>query len=470
LGPRPKEKENKDLEFQKNIFQSEGRDRIPDPFLVIKIMNSFIGQLYEVFLETGRVSTDTRELKPGSIFFALKGMHFDGNRFAREALEGGCRLAVVDDKELKNVDGCFFVPDVLSALQNLARYHRQKLEIPVIGITGSNGKTTTKELIAAVLAKKYRVWFTQGNLNNHIGVPLTILSIPPGTQIAIVEMGANHKGEITRLCNIALPNHGLITNVGKAHLEGFGSIEGVMEAKGELYAFLKENGGEIFVNVDSSLLMKMLGDYPWIGYGKSEKAVVKADKIIAEPLLAFDLSTSRVRGYRINTCLIGLYNVDNVLAAASVAHFFGVEEDLVKNAIENYVPKNNRSQFFNTGHNQVLLDAYNANPTSMKVALESFSNIKHSRKILVLGSMKELGANSYEEHKKLISEVRNIEFDACYLTGDEFREVVPDDRKFCWLKDTNNLRSALENAKISDALFLIKGSRSNRLEQVVDVL
>jgi UDP-N-acetylmuramoyl-tripeptide--D-alanyl-D-alanine ligase len=296
------------------------------------------------------------------------------------------------------------------------------------------------------------------------------LSIPPGTQIAIVEMGANHKGEITQLCNIALPNHGLITNVGKAHLEGFGSIEGVKEAKGELYAFLKKTGGEIFVNVDSSLLLEMVADYPWIGYGKSEKAIVKAEKITTDPLLSFDLSTSRVQGYRINTCLIGLYNVDNVLAAASVAHYFGVEEELVKNAVENYIPKNNRSQFFNTGRNQVLLDAYNANPSSMKVALENFSNIKHSKKVLVLGSMKELGANSCEEHEELIREVRNIEFDTCYLTGVEFRELVPDDRKFCWFKDTNNLKSALDNAKISDALFLIKGSRLNHLEQVVDVL
>jgi UDP-N-acetylmuramoyl-tripeptide--D-alanyl-D-alanine ligase len=433
-------------------------------------MNGFVRELYDVFLETGKVSTDTRNLIPGSIFFALKGMHFDGNKFAREALNRECRLSVVDDEALKNVEGCFFVTDVLSALQALARYHRKMLEIPVVGITGSNGKTTTKELIATVLAKKYRVWFTQGNLNNHIGVPLTILSIPPGTEIAIIEMGANHKGEIAQLCNIARPNHGLITNIGKAHLEGFGSIEGVMEAKGEMYAFLKENGGEIFINVDNSLLMELVGNYPWIGYGKSEKAVVKADRITAEPLLSFDLSTSRVRGYTIKTCLIGLYNLENVLAAASVAHYFGVEEGLVKNAIENYVPGNNRSQFFKTKRNQVLLDAYNANPSSIKVALKNFSSIKHSNKILVLGSMKELGANSFEEHEKLIRDVENTEFNACYLTGDEFNGLVPDDRRFGWFESTGSLRKALENAQISNALFLIKGSRFNHLEQVVDVL
>lgn len=429
-----------------------------------------ISALYEVYLETGKVSTDTRALAPGSMFFALKGERFDGNKFFRLALENGCKLAVVDDEKLKDEPGCFWVPDVLKALQGLARYHRQKLRIPVIGITGSNGKTTTKELLAAVLGKKYKVWFTQGNLNNHIGVPLTLLSIPPGTQIAIVEMGANHVGEIADLCKIALPNHGLITNVGKAHLEGFGSFEGVKKGKGELYDFLKQEGGEIFVNVSNPHLMEMVGDYPWIGYGKGTEAVVSATNVSSHPLLSLDLKTSRVSGFQINTCLTGIYNLDNVLAAASVGHYFGVEEELVKEAVESYVPENNRSQFYNTGRNQVLLDAYNANPTSMKVAIENFKSIPHENKVLVLGSMKEMGAESMDEHKDLIKQVLNVEFATCYLTGKEFKEVLPDDSRIEWYENTESLKSAVEKAGIKDSLVLIKGSRANRLEVIADVL
>ncbi|WP_234408425.1 UDP-N-acetylmuramoyl-tripeptide--D-alanyl-D-alanine ligase [Marinilabilia salmonicolor] len=258
-------------------------------------MNLSIAEIYEIFLQSGKVSTDTRHIIPGSIFFALKGERFDGNKFAKEALNKGSVLAVVDDASLNDEEGCCLVPDVLKTLQNLALHHRRKLNIPVIGITGTNGKTTTKELLAAVLAKKYNVWFTQGNFNNHIGVPLTLLSIPPGTQISVVEMGANHVGEIAGLCAIARPDHGLITNVGKAHLEGFGSFEGVKKGKGELYSFIKENGGEIFINVDNPHLMEMIGEYPWIGYGTGEGAVVKASDVSADPLLHFLLTTSRLR-------------------------------------------------------------------------------------------------------------------------------------------------------------------------------
>lgn len=433
-------------------------------------MDLSIAEIYEIFLQSGKVSTDTRHIIPGSIFFALKGERFDGNKFALEALKKGSVLAVVDDASLGDSEGCCLVPDVLKALQNLALHHRRKLNIPVIGITGTNGKTTTKELVAAVLGKKYNVWFTQGNFNNHIGVPLTLLSIPPGTQIAVVEMGANHVGEIVDLCAIARPDHGLITNVGKAHLEGFGSFEGVKKGKGELYSFLKENGGEIFINVDNPHLMEMIGEYPWIGYGTEENAVVKASDVSADPLLHFSLTTSQVENIPVQTCLTGLYNLDNVLAAASVAHYFGVEEELVVQAIENYVPQNNRSQYFNSGKNQVLLDAYNANPSSMRVALENFKAIQHSRKILVLGSMKEMGADSRAEHLQLLQLVESLEFDACYLSGEEFKDIVPDDKRFCWFENTAELRTHLESQKIRDAFLLIKGSRANRLEQVADVL
>ncbi|PWD99903.1 UDP-N-acetylmuramoyl-tripeptide--D-alanyl-D-alanine ligase [Marinilabilia rubra] len=429
-----------------------------------------ISSLYEVYLETGIISTDTRSLAPGSIFFALKGDRFDGNKFAGLSLENGCKLAVVDDERLKDKPGCFWVPDVLQTLQKLAGYHRQKLRIPVIGITGSNGKTTTKELIAAVLGKKYKVWFTQGNLNNHIGVPLTLLAIPPGTQIAIVEMGANHIGEIADLCKIALPNHGLITNVGKAHLEGFGSFEGVKKGKGELYEFLQKEGGEIFVNVGNPHLLEMVGNYPWIGYGVGDEAVVSATNVSSHPLLSLKLNTSRVSGYPINTCLTGLYNLDNVLAAASVGHYFGIEEELVKEAVESYVPENNRSQFYNTGRNQVLLDAYNANPSSMQVALKNFDSIPHNNKILVLGSMKEMGSQSLTEHRELIKEVLKIDFNACFLTGIEFKDVLPDDPRFDWYEDTQSLKKAIETEKFKDALVLIKGSRANRLELIAGAL
>jgi UDP-N-acetylmuramoyl-tripeptide--D-alanyl-D-alanine ligase len=433
-------------------------------------MSKSVVEIYEVFLQSGKVSTDTRNIIPGSIFFALKGERFDGNKFALDALKNGCVLAVVDDEALIDAEGCIVVPDVLKALQNLARHHRKHLNIPVIGITGTNGKTTTKELVAAVLSKKYNVWFTQGNFNNHIGVPLTLLGIPPATQIAVIEMGANHVGEIAGLCSIAQPDHGLITNVGKAHLEGFGSFEGVKKGKGELYSFLKDNGGEIFINVDNSHLMEMIGEYPWIGYGQGDGAVVKASEISADPLLRFLLTTSRVERKPVQTCLTGLYNLDNVLAAASIGHYFGVEEELVIEAVDNYVPQNNRSQYFNSGKNQVLLDAYNANPSSMSVALENFKAIHHEPKILVLGSMKELGDDSLSEHNRLIETLESMDFEACYLTGTEFRDVVPDDKRFCWFKDTSELRAFLEKQKIRNALFLIKGSRANRLESVAEVL
>jgi len=429
-----------------------------------------ITRLYEFFLECGKVSTDTRNIIPGSLFFALKGKRFDGNFFAKEALNAGCRLAVVDDENLKGEKDCFWVPDVLKALQELARLHRQKMNIPVIGITGSNGKTTTKELIAAVLAKKFKVWHTQGNLNNHIGVPLTLLSMPPATRIAIIEMGANHAGEIAKLCKIALPDHGLITNVGKAHLEGFGSFEGVKKAKGELYDFLKKTGGEIFINVDNPDLLEMVGHYPWIGYGTGEDAVVKAENVSADPMLSFELTTSRVMRMRITTRLTGLYNKDNVLAAASVAHYFGVEEELVKEALESYEPKNNRSQLFHTSRNQILLDAYNANPTSMKAALDNFRAMSHHRKVLIIGGMKELGSDSLSEHRNLITEISELDFTVCFLTGPEFKDIVPATNRFVWYDNTVSLKEALRKADISGALILVKGSRANRLEEVVEVL
>ncbi|MFW6044002.1 MAG: UDP-N-acetylmuramoyl-tripeptide--D-alanyl-D-alanine ligase [Marinilabiliaceae bacterium] len=433
-------------------------------------MRYSLEELYDVFLETGKVCTDTRALIPGSIYFALKGERFDGNRFAHKALDEGCRLAVVDEESLEDRPGLFRVPNVLEALQQLARYHRKNLRIPVIGITGSNGKTTTKELISLVLSKKFKVWHTPGNLNNHIGVPLTLLAMKPGTQIAVVEMGANHIGEIGALCEIARPDHGLITNVGYAHLEGFGSFEGVRQGKGELYNFLKRAGGEIFVNVDNDWLMEMVGDYPWIGYGTGDDAVVKASEVSAEPFLSFSLTTTQVKNMPVNTNLTGLYNLENVLAAASVGHYFGIEEASVCDAIEQYLPENNRSQVLNTEDNRLLLDAYNANPSSMKAALEYFRSIDHPRKVLVLGGMKEMGQQSKTEHEKLIEEIKKTDFVSCYLTGPEFEGMVPQDQRCHWYSSTAKLKDALKNDEIKDALILIKGSRANQLEELVEVL
>ncbi|MFW6203210.1 MAG: UDP-N-acetylmuramoyl-tripeptide--D-alanyl-D-alanine ligase [Marinilabilia sp.] len=433
-------------------------------------MRQSLEELYDVFLETGKVCTDTRALIPGSIYFALKGERFDGNRFAHKALDEGCRLAVVDEESLEDRPGLFRVPNVLEALQQLARYHRKNLRIPVIGITGSNGKTTTKELISLVLSKKFKVWHTPGNLNNHIGVPLTLLAMKPGTQIAVVEMGANHIGEIGALCEIARPDHGLITNVGYAHLEGFGSFEGVRQGKGELYNFLKRAGGEIFVNVDNDWLMEMVGDYPWIGYGTGDDAVVKASEVSAKPFLSFSLTTTQVNNMPVNTNLTGLYNLENVLAAASVGHYFGIEEALVCDAIEQYLPENNRSQVLNTEDNRLLLDAYNANPSSMKAALEYFRSIDHPRKVLVLGGMKEMGQQSKTEHEKLIEEIKKTDFVSCYLTGPEFEGMVPQGKRCHWYSSTAKLKEALKNDGIKDALILIKGSRANQLEEIVEVL
>ncbi len=433
-------------------------------------MPTYLKLLYDNYLGSGKVTTDTRSIEAGSLFFALKGPRFNGNRFARQALDRGCRLAVVDDEALKGEEGCIWVPDALEALQVLARHHRSMLQIPVIGITGTNGKTTTKELITAVLSKKYKVWSTKGNLNNHIGVPLTLLSIPPGTEIAVVEMGANHPGEIRALCRIALPNHGLITNVGRAHIEGFGSFEGVKKTKGELYRFLKDTGGEIFVNTGDEVLLEMLGNYPYIGYGRGKEGVVSASGAGAHPLLSFELTTSRTKSLKVDTRMTGLYNLENFLAAASIGHYFGVDEELVKQAFETYEPDNNRSQFTQTTRNKVLVDAYNANPSSMKVALDNFAAMEHPNKLLILGGMKELGASGPLEHQVLIESLTGMRFEACYLVGEEFEEFVPDDERFNWFATSSALKDELAGKTISGALVLVKGSRANRLEEVVELL
>jgi UDP-N-acetylmuramoyl-tripeptide--D-alanyl-D-alanine ligase len=428
--------------------------------------------IYEVYLKSGRVTTDSRSVSPGSLYFALKGARFDGNDYAMQAIESGAAIAVVDRESLKFNSGCYWVPNVLEALQQLAAYHRKATSVKIVGITGSNGKTTTKELLAAVLSRKFNVWFTQGNLNNHIGVPLTLLAMPPGTELAVIELGANHVGEIAALCQIAQPDMGLITNVGKAHLEGFGSFEGVKTAKGELYDYLKRNRGEVFVNGDNKHLNEMLGDghYRIYKYGLDSSFEVSASNMKANPFLQFAWKSKESDSYRAETKLTGLYNLENALAAISVGLHFGVGADEIGMALNDYTPVNARSQMVHTGRNTVVLDAYNANPSSMSVALENFSLMDAASKVLVIGGMKELGDESDFEHRSIINHVSEISIDHCYLIGEEFKSITPLGSMFSWHKDVEELLAFFKENPINNTTLLVKGSRSNKLEKIMDVL
>lgn len=431
-----------------------------------------VEKLYPYYLKHRLVTTDSRNCPEGSIYFALKGDRFDGNEFAASALQQGSSLAVVDNPLLKGKPGCYWVPDVLSTLQELAAHHRRMLGLRVIGITGSNGKTTTKELMAAVLGTTYKLWFTQGNLNNHIGVPLTLLSIPADTELAVVEMGANHIGEIARLCEIAQPDYGLITNVGKAHLEGFGSFEGVKRAKAELYRYLERKGGKVFVNIDSKALSEMLGGYAFeLGYGESERAMVHGFEALAAPFLSFSWRIKNMPvSYKAETRLTGLYNLENVLAAIAVGVYFDVPHDKINKALSSYLPSNNRSQVLETGRNKVVLDAYNANPTSMHAALDNFLAMDEDNKVLILGGMKELGSESLKEHQILVERLLKEEVPVCYFVGREFKDIVPAVKDWLWFENSERLNEYLKAKPLNDALVLVKGSRSNSLEAVIENL
>lgn len=439
------------------------------PFF-LKVFFMELQKLYSYFKESTGVTTDSRNCNPGSLFFALRGERFNGNEYALQALSEGCLLAVVDDEILDGIPGCFYVPDVLKALQQLATMHRQASGARFVGITGSNGKTTTKELMASVLSEKYNVWYTRGNLNNHIGVPLTLLSMPPQTEVAVIEMGANHIGEIALLSAIAQPDLGLITNVGKAHLEGFGSFEGVKKAKGELYDFLKSHKRQVFINVDNNHLTEMLGSWPKIGYGTREGELVTGRQAIAEPFLGFEWKTDGSDWHMAKTNLTGLYNFENALAAVCVGTYFEVPPHLIAKALESYEPVNNRSQLTQTTRNQVLMDAYNANPSSMGAALINFSRMEGRDKALILGGMKELGHDSVAEHQALVNNILEMDFNHCLLVGPEFKELVPDDRRFAWFESVAQLIQHLRETGLSHHLILVKGSRSNQLEKVLEAL
>lgn len=428
-----------------------------------------INELYEIFIQYPKISTDSRRIEKNSLFFALKGESFNGNTYATIALENGAAFSIIDEAAWQIDDRYILVEDVLSTLQELARYHRIKLATPIIAITGTNGKTTTKELVNAVLSKKFRVDYTKGNLNNHIGVPLTLLSMSASTQMGIVEMGANHPGEIATLCEIAIPNFGLITNVGMAHLEGFGSFDGVKQTKAELYRFVERTGGKIFLNTANSHLKEMAGFVESIGYKTvKDGAGLEGELIQSSPFMVFQVKFPKGWLY-IKTNLAGGYNHENALAAVCIGDYFGVNPIQIKEAIESYKPSNNRSQFVKTAHNQLLMDAYNANPTSMDAALDSFNAFDAPLKGVILGDMLELGEASHNEHQKIADKLTTMNLSLVLLTGKEFSKcLVPSN--FAVFEDNAMLINYIESLNPQGYLFLIKGSRGIRLENVVDKL
>ena len=427
-----------------------------------------IPAIYNCFKECGRVTTDTRNCPEGSMFIALKGETFNGNAFARQALEKGCRYAVVDEAEYADDPNIILVDDCLKTLQMLAREHRRRMGTPIIGITGTNGKTTTKELIATVLQKKYNVLYTQGNLNNHIGVPLTLLGLTKEHEMAVVEMGANHPGEIRTLVNIVEPYCGLITNVGKAHLEGFGSFEGVIKTKSELYDYLrsKENAFT-FLDKDNDVLCQSSAGLKAIGYGmEGDDLYIKGKLHACAPFLAFEWGHEG-RTYDVNTHLIGAYNVKNALAAIAIGCHFEVPAEAICEALDNYIPSNNRSQLTETTDNHLIVDAYNANPTSMMAALENFRLMEVPHKVAVLGDMKELGEGSADEHRKIVDFLSACGFERIILVGTEFGKA---NEGFEHYPDVEAVKQLFATNKPVGKYILIKGSNSMKLAQLKEIL
>lgn len=422
-----------------------------------------IEDLYGLYKKSSGVETDTRKIEQGKLFFALRGENFNGNSFAEAALKKGAIAAIVDDPSLTG-ENIYYFQDSLKALQELAKFHRKQLNIPVIGITGTNGKTTTKELVNAVLSKKYKTYATKGNFNNHIGVPLTLLSIDSNIELAIVEMGANHIGEIEFLCDIANPEYGVITNIGKAHLEGFGSVEGVITAKSELYRHIEANNGTIFINESNPVLSSIKYRGTRVPYmTKESDYFARLDNSSA--FLAFDINLEHE--YEVRTNLVGGYNLENAVAAIAIGDYFNVDHDSVFDAISEYVPANSRSQMKDTGKNIVICDYYNANPSSMSIAIENFAKTEAENKMLILGDMFELGSSSLEEHIKIIDLVKDNNFDDVLLVGETFKKVSD---KYMAVKTVEECNLYLKNTRFKEKLILIKGSRGNRLEEVLQNL
>lgn len=429
--------------------------------------------LYEKFLLHPQVSTDTRNIHNGSIFFALKGENFNGNAFAAEALQKGAAYAVVDEANAVSSDRTLLVENVLQALQDLARHHRRTLGLPVIGITGSNGKTTTKELVAAVLAKKFRTLYTKGNLNNHIGVPLTLLSLTRDHEIAVVEMGANHQLEIKMLSEIAEPNYGLITNIGLAHLEGFGGPEGVLKGKTELFDFLRSHEGTAFVLADDPKLLEKSETITRVLYGTLNNAEVQGRLLDAHPFVEFEWTSIRYKtaAHTVQTKIVGTYNLPNMLAAVTVGLAFGVPAGDINAALESYVPEMNRSQVIEKNGNTIVMDAYNANPSSMVAALRNFKMMEADQKLIILGDMRELGDESNFLHETVIKEIQKLRLldnSQLLLVGSEFKKHAP--APAATVPDSESAKLWLQQNRPENMLILVKGSRGMRLEKVLDVL
>jgi len=424
-----------------------------------------IEELYTIFKERPSIQTDTRQLKAGDIFFALKGNNFNGNLFAKQALEKGAAYSIVDEREKNEPsERIILVDDVLSTLQQLAKHHRMQFNIPFIAITGSNGKTTTKELIHTVLFTSYKTYTTQGNLNNHIGIPLTLLKIKTDAEIAVIEMGANHQKEIEGYCGYTLPTHGIITNAGKAHLEGFGGIDGVKKGKGELFDFLRENNGTAFVMWDYDYLRNMSkGISTIIKYGTAD-ADITGNVSKSEPFLEVEMTNGTSQKI-IATQLVGDYNLPNILCAVAVGKYFNVPDEKMKSAIENYSPSNSRSQLIEKGSNKIILDAYNANPSSVKAAIENFANLQADKKILMLGAMAELGEESLEEHKNILELIKKYPWHEVILVGGDFLRLSNSYKTF---KTSGEARDWFQKENFQNAYLLIKGSRSIQMEKVLE--
>ncbi|THU41322.1 UDP-N-acetylmuramoyl-tripeptide--D-alanyl-D-alanine ligase [Niastella caeni] len=423
-----------------------------------------IEQLYDIYRQYPSAQTDTRKLKAGDIFFALKGPNFNGNQFALAALEAGSAYAVVDEAPVTPDSRIIVVDDVLTTLQQLAKYHRQQFNIPFIAITGSNGKTTTKELVYTVLSAGYKTYTTQGNLNNHIGIPLTILSVKYDAEMAVIEMGANHLKEIASYCEYTLPTHGIITNCGKAHLEGFGSLEGVRKGKGELFDYLRAHNGTAFVMWDYDYLQTMSAGIPVVvKYGTGGAADVRGTVQQSEPFLTVSIDKG-ANIPAIQTQLVGSYNLPNVLVAVTTGKFFKVPDEKIKKAIEDYIPSNSRSQLIEKNGNKFILDAYNANPTSMKAAIENFAGIHAQHKVLMLGGMAELGQESLQEHEAIIALIKQHPWKAVVLVGGDFVKI---DHPFIKMANATEAADWFKSQQFNDTYFLIKGSRSMQMEKVL---
>jgi len=425
-----------------------------------------IQDIHQLFLQCKSVSIDTRKIESGSMFFAIKGDRFDANTFAKEALEKGSSYVIIDNADFYISEKTILVSNTLETLQAIAKFHRIYLKLPIIALTGSNGKTTTKELINVVLSKKFRTKATVGNLNNHIGVPLTLLSFDTKTEIGIVEMGANHQKEIEFLCEIAQPDFGYITNFGKAHLEGFGGVEGVIKGKSEMYSYLSQSGKIVFVNVDDPIQFEKTESIKRVTFGVNHPNVDTCiDTIVVNPFVQVVFS-----GMNIQSHLIGLYNANNINAAIAIGQYFGVDNKAIKEALESYIPENNRSQLIQKNSNEIILDAYNANPSSMKVAIENFIQLEKNNKIVILGDMFELGSESNQEHKAVVNLLLPQDNIDCYFIGKDFYKNKIDQSNFKFFETFDSFSATLERTTLRNKFILIKGSRGMELEKTLLVL